>query len=62
MPAAGSISGPGFGPAVSVMQLYIADLLQEYDGQAAATYRTVSNLLVAFNTELRLLYDRYRCV
>jgi len=60
--AASSGSGPGFGPAVSVMQLYIADLLQEYDGQAAATYRTVSNLLVAFNTELRLLYDRYRCV
>jgi hypothetical protein len=53
--------GPSFGPASSVMQLYIADLLQEYEGPPAAVYKAVSNLLVGSNTELRLLYDRYRC-
>lgn len=42
------------------MQLYISDLLQEFDSQPATTYKLVSNLLVAYNTELRLLYDRYR--
>jgi hypothetical protein len=44
------------------MQLYIADLLQEFEGPPAAVYKAVSNLLVGSNTELRLLYDRYRCV
>eukprot|EP00879_Flechtneria_rotunda_P021841 GHRR01023031.1.p1 GENE.GHRR01023031.1~~GHRR01023031.1.p1 ORF type:complete len:297 (+),score=88.70 GHRR01023031.1:909-1799(+) len=49
---------PGFGPRVSILQLYIADLLQEYDAPAA-TYKTISNLLVGYNTELRALYDKY---
>jgi hypothetical protein len=44
------------------MQLYIADMLQEYEGQPAVVYKAVSNLLVGFNTELRLLYDKYRWV
>lgn len=55
-----SCTGPSFGPATSVMQLYIADLLQEYEGQPAPVYRAVSNLLVGFTTELRLMYDKYR--
>lgn len=61
--ASSSSSSAGFGPASSVMQLYIADLLQQYDDQQPeAVYKAVSNLLVGYNTELRLLYDRYRCV
>lgn len=58
-----SSSSPGsssFGPATSVMQLCISDLLLEYDAQPAAVYKAVSNLLVGCSTELRLLYDRYR--
>lgn len=57
-----SPGGSSFGPATSVMQLYISDLLLEYDAQAAAAYKAVSNLLVGCSTELRLLYDRYRWV
>lgn len=53
-------SGPCFGPATCVMQLYIADLLQCYEGQPDAVYKPVSNLLVGYNTELRLLYNKYR--
>lgn len=57
---ASASSGPCFGPATCVMQLYIADLLQCYEGQPDAVYKPVSNLLVGYNTELRLLYDKYR--
>jgi hypothetical protein len=58
--AVSTSSGPCFGPAMCVMQLYIADLLQCYEGQPEAVYKPVSNLLVGYNTELRLLYDKYR--
>lgn len=60
--AVSTSSGPCFGPATCVMQLYIADLLQCYEGQPEAVYKPVSNLLVGYNTELRLLYDKYRWV
>jgi hypothetical protein len=51
-------SVPGFGPRVSLPQLYIADLLLECDAPAT-TYKAVLNLLISVNTELRALYDRY---
>lgn len=58
-PATAGLSG--FGPRVSCLQLYISDLLQERDAPAV-TYKSISNMLVMYNTELRALYDRYRWV
>jgi len=58
--ASAAANPPGFGPRVAGLQLYIVDLLADCQAPCA-TYKTVSNLLTGYNSELRALYDKYRC-
>ncbi len=50
-------AGVEFGPRVGVLQFYIGDLLGEEAAPEAA--KAVTNLMIGFNPDLRLLYDKY---
>ena len=56
--AVAGVGGPGFGPRQAQLQMYIADLL-EREASPANSAKQVANLLIGYNTELWLLYDKY---
>ncbi|GLC68653.1 Cadherin member 2 [Pleodorina starrii] len=50
--------GDAFAPASTGMVMQIEDLVEEEENPAFSR-RAVSNLLLCYNTELRMLYDKY---
>ncbi|PNW71839.1 hypothetical protein CHLRE_16g690450v5 [Chlamydomonas reinhardtii] len=54
----GLAPGEAFAPASTGVQLQIDDLVEEEENPTASR-RAISNLLLCYNTELRMLYDKY---
>ncbi|KXZ49080.1 hypothetical protein GPECTOR_23g164 [Gonium pectorale] len=51
-------AGEAFAPTSTGIVLQIDDLVEEEEN-GAATRKAIANLLLCFNTELRMLYDKY---